>query len=80
MTCLICKHGETKSGSTTLVFERGTSTVIIKNIPAEICDNCDEAFLAENVSREVLDLANKNVGKGIEVEILNFAAQFSFPS
>ena len=74
MTCPICKHGETKSGATTLVFERGTSTIIIKNVPAEICDNCDEAFLAENVSQEVLDLANKKAGKGIEVEIFNFAA------
>jgi YgiT-type zinc finger domain-containing protein len=74
MTCPICKHGETKSGVTTLVFERDTSTIIIKNVPAEICDNCDEAFLAENVSQEVLDLANKKAGKGIEVEIFNFAA------
>jgi len=56
------------------------STLRIKNIPAEVCDNCYAAFLADNVSREVLDIANKNAGKGIEVEILNFAAQISYPS
>jgi len=74
MTCSICKNGRTRSGTTTLVFERGNSTIIVKNVPAEICDNCDESYLLENISRDVLELVNKEIGKGIEVEILNFAA------
>jgi len=74
MMCPICKHGKTKNGTTTLVFEKGRSTIIIKNVPAEICDNCDESFISENVSREVVELADKEVRKGIEIEILNYAA------
>ena len=74
MICPICKHGNTKSGTTTQVFERGKSTIIVKNVPAEICNNCDESFISENVSRDILKLAEEGVRKGIEIEIFTYAA------
>jgi YgiT-type zinc finger domain-containing protein len=42
MMCPICKHGEMHSGSTTMVFESGNSTIIIKSVPANVCDNCHD--------------------------------------
>jgi YgiT-type zinc finger domain-containing protein len=74
MVCPVCKNGETSRGSTTLVFEKGTSTIVIRKVPADVCDNCGEAFLSEDISREVMIMAGKGVNKGVEVEILNFAA------
>ncbi len=80
MMCPICKHGITENGTTTLVFEKGKSTIIIKNVPAEICENCGESFLSENVSQGILKLAEEGVSKGIEVEIFKYEPSFSFPS
>jgi YgiT-type zinc finger domain-containing protein len=74
MVCPVCKNGESSRGNTTLVFERGTSTIVIRKVPADVCDNCGEAFLSEDISREVMKMAGESVSKGIEVEIMNYAA------
>jgi hypothetical protein len=49
-------------------------TVIIKDVPAEICDNCGEYYLDEPTTDRVLIMAEEAVSKNAEVEILRFAA------
>jgi len=39
MKCVICKIGETKPGFVTVTLQRGETTVIFKQVPAEICQN-----------------------------------------
>jgi YgiT-type zinc finger domain-containing protein len=39
MKCVICKHGELKPGITSVLFEKNGTTVVIKSVPADICDN-----------------------------------------
>jgi len=51
MTCPICKNGKTLDGFTTLVFRKGKSTIIVKKVPAEVCENCNESFISENTSK-----------------------------
>lgn len=41
--CVICKQGKTRPGMGTVILERGKTTVVIKKVPADICDNCGEA-------------------------------------
>ena len=43
MTCVICKHGETKPGPTRMAVERGPTVVVV---PAQVCDNCGETYLS----------------------------------
>ena len=74
MTCPICKNGITSQGFTTLTIEKETSTIVIKKVPADICDNCGEAYVSEEIAKKVYDLVETEVKKGIEIEILNFAA------
>jgi YgiT-type zinc finger domain-containing protein len=74
MKCAICKHGETHPGKATTTLQRGQTTVIIKDVPAEICGNCGEDYLSEAITRRVMALAEEAVKKGAEVEILRFAA------
>lgn len=74
MRCVICKHGDTKSGKTTVTLQRGETIVIIKDVPAEVCDNCGEYYLDENTTDRVLLMAEEAVKKNAEVEILRFAA------
>ena len=49
MTCVICKQGETHPGETTVTLTRGETTVVIKNVPADICEDCGEYYLSEEV-------------------------------
>ncbi len=74
MRCVICKHVETHSGKTTVVLQRGETIVIIKEVPAELCNNCGEYYLDENITDQVLSMAEEAVKKNAEVEILRFAA------
>lgn len=74
MKCLLCKHGETRPGHVTVTLERAETTVIIRAVPAEVCENCGEYYLSEAVTGEVMALAEDAVRKGAEVEILRYAA------
>lgn len=74
MKCVICKQGETHPGETTVTLNRGETTVIMKNVPAEICENCGEYYLSEEVARHVRERAEQAVRNGVEVEILSYAA------
>ena len=74
MTCAICKTGETGPGRVTITLERGATTVVIKNVPAEVCDNCGEYYLEESVAEWVYAQAEKATHRRAEVEILSYAA------
>ena len=54
MKCVICRQGETRAGRTTVTLQRSETTVILKGVPAEICDNCGEYYLSEQVTASVL--------------------------
>jgi YgiT-type zinc finger domain-containing protein len=74
MTCVICKHGETHPGAVTVTLQRGETTVILKQVPAEVCENCGEYYLSSDVTALVMEKAERAVRSGAEVEILKFAA------
>ena len=74
LQCQLCKHGSTELGTVTVTLQRGATTVIIKGVPAEICENCGEYYLDENTTKQVLSMAEQAVKNRAEVEILSFAA------
>lgn len=74
MTCVLCKHGETRPGEVTVTLQRGATTVILKGVPADVCQNCGEYYLSDEVASQVLERAEAAVNSGAEVEILRYAA------
>ena len=74
MKCVICKHGETSSGKAMVTLARGETTVLIKDVPAQICDNCGEYFISEEISGQLLEKAENAVRHGAEIEILRYVA------
>jgi YgiT-type zinc finger domain-containing protein len=74
MKCVICKTGETAQGTTSVILNRGATAVILKQVPADVCDNCGEYYLSAEVTRQVLKKAEEAAIKGIEVEISRYAA------
>ncbi|MGH7906151.1 MAG: type II toxin-antitoxin system MqsA family antitoxin [Candidatus Binataceae bacterium] len=74
MKCVICKHGETRLGRTTVTLERGGATLVIKSVPAEVCDNCGEAYVAEQVTRQLLETAEQALRTGVQVDVRVFSA------
>jgi YgiT-type zinc finger domain-containing protein len=74
MRCVICKQGQTNNGHTTVTLERADTTVVIKDVPAQICENCGEYYLSEEVTEKVHNLAQQAFRQGAEIEILRYAA------
>jgi YgiT-type zinc finger domain-containing protein len=74
MKCVICREGQTALGQTIVTLQRGESTIIFKNVPAEGCTNCGEYYLSESVTNQLLTRAEVAVQSGTELEILRFAA------
>ena len=74
MKCVICKHGETQPGEVTVTLQREQSTVILKQVPAEVCENCGEYFLSDVIAGQVMARAEIAVENGAEVEILRFVS------
>jgi YgiT-type zinc finger domain-containing protein len=74
MNCVICRQGQTKGGLTTVTLQRGATTIVIKDVPADICENCGEYYLSEEVTRKIESLAEQAISQGAEIEILKYAA------
>ncbi|MRG90710.1 type II toxin-antitoxin system MqsA family antitoxin [Polyangium spumosum] len=74
MTCPLCKHGETAPGTVTVTLQRGESTVILKGVPASVCENCGEYYLDEATTSHVYAIAERAVRDGAEVQIRRYAA------
>lgn len=74
MNCVICKNGETAPGFVTVTLQRQGTTVIFKNVPAQVCNNCGEYFLDEKITERLTAQAQNAVKDGAEVEILRFVA------
>lgn len=74
MKCVVCKHGETKAGHTTITLERAGTTLVIKGVPARICDNCGEAYVDEAITIQLLELAEAAFKAGVQIEVRQFIA------
>lgn len=74
MKCVICKQGETQLGTTTMTLERNTTTVVFKNVPAEVCENCGEAYLDAGTTRHLLHIVEEAARVGVQVDVRSYAA------
>ncbi len=74
MQCVICKNGQTQSGKVTVTLERDNCIVILKEVPADVCNNCGEYYLSEFVTENVLQRAEIAINNNAEVEIIRYAA------
>jgi YgiT-type zinc finger domain-containing protein len=72
MKCVVCKSGETRQGTTTVTFEREGLTLVVKEVPAEICMNCGEDYVDESVAHEIMMLAENMAKSGTQVDIRRY--------
>jgi YgiT-type zinc finger domain-containing protein len=77
MKCSLCKFGEMKDGFTQVVLTRGNSTVIFRNVPARICDDCGEYYLDEETTQDLYSRADYCFSSGQEVAIIEYKQPIS---
>lgn len=74
MKCVICKVGSTEEGRTTLTLERDNMILVFKGVPAQVCQNCGEAYVDDATTRLVLQKAEEAARSGVQVDVRQFAA------
>ncbi|MGH9165263.1 MAG: type II toxin-antitoxin system MqsA family antitoxin [Acidimicrobiales bacterium] len=73
MNCIVCHHGQTQPGTTTVTFHRDGQTVVVNEVPADVCENCGEAYVAEDVTAQVLAIAADARRAQAQVLVRDFA-------
>ncbi|MFS8068648.1 MAG: type II toxin-antitoxin system MqsA family antitoxin [Byssovorax sp.] len=74
MRCIVCKHGETGPGVTTLSVDRAGHVIVIRSVPAEVCTTCGEEYLSAEVMKALETEVEQAERAGIEVAVRSFQA------
>ena len=61
-------------GTTTLTMERGEATIVFKDVPADVCDTCGEAFIDEDISEDVYEQAEAAIEAGAHFDVRYYKA------
>ena len=67
MKCVLCRTGETKPGKTTETYELGSAVVVVRGVPAQVCQQCGEAYTDEATTRELETIVDKARCAGVVV-------------
>ena len=52
MTCFFCK-GQTVETTTKFIVDLGLCVVIVKNVPAQVCQQCGESSFSDEVAQQL---------------------------
>ena len=74
MKCAICKHGIYEPGTITVTLERESTTVVIRQVPAMVCNTCGEEYLNEEITDALLYIAEHDVKSGVQLDIRKYQA------
>lgn len=64
MKCVICGVGETEHGTATMTLEKGSTIIVFKQVPADICQTCGEFYTDEDVTDRLLSIVTEKAKKG----------------
>ena len=74
MKCVICRHGDMSAGTSIVTLARDTLTLVVKDVPSLVCENCGEEYLDDGVSARLLDTADEAIQAGVQVDVRSYVA------
>ena len=74
MKCVVCKQGETRPGAATVTLSREQLTLVVKGVPAEVCENCGEEYVDADTTARLLHTAEEAVQSGVQVDVRRYVA------
>ena len=72
MNCVLCKANLTK-GNVNHIVDLGEGIIIIKNVPANICEQCGEYYLDTNTALKIESILEDIKKNKAEVFIVNYS-------
>jgi YgiT-type zinc finger domain-containing protein len=74
MKCLSCKNGTPEPGTTTFTADADGVLVIVRNVPALICNICGEEYFDAEVSAQLQDQIDEAAKSGGELTVRTYRA------
>jgi YgiT-type zinc finger domain-containing protein len=74
MKCPICKHGDMINGTDSITLERNTATLVFKNVPAQICNNCGEEYFTDNITQSIMTQTESAIAQGVPIDVRQYIA------
>ena len=71
--CPLC-GGDQEPGRTTFTVDLGSGLVVVRQVPAMICDQCGAEWISPQVAAKLEKMVTAARRKGAEVEILSAAS------
>jgi YgiT-type zinc finger domain-containing protein len=68
----MCKRGETKPGVTSVLLTRDDFTLVIRDVPADICEICGEDYIDSKVAKNLYHLAEKMQHQGTLLDVRKY--------
>ena len=74
MKCLSCKNGTPEPGTTTFTAESDGVLVIVRNVPARVCNICGDEYFDASVSAQLQEQIYEASKSGGELTVRNYKA------
>jgi YgiT-type zinc finger domain-containing protein len=74
MRCVVCRLADLRPGEATVTLEREGLTLVFKRVPARVCRNCGEEYVAEEVTARLLASAEEMARAGAQVDVREYVA------
>jgi YgiT-type zinc finger domain-containing protein len=72
MKCAICGANMT-AGETMVSVDTGAGVVVVRNVPALVCDQCGEDWISDESSQQVEKIVAKAKKQKTQVEVVALA-------
>lgn len=73
--CPICINGEIRlTGDTSVTAARGDMVMVVKGVPADVCDNCGEKYARTDAMAAIDAMADEAESDGVEFMVRKYAA------
>jgi YgiT-type zinc finger domain-containing protein len=77
MTCPICGLQALSPGTTTFAADADGTVVVVRDVPADVCDNCGEAFISDAIAAELEALVSDARASGTESLVRHYQPRVS---
>jgi YgiT-type zinc finger domain-containing protein len=70
--CVVCPEGQLEVSTFTKTMERGETTLVVKGVPALVCDTCGDASYTEAIGQRLAEMLEAADEAGIETAVRSF--------
>jgi YgiT-type zinc finger domain-containing protein len=68
--CALC-GGRRRAGRVTHSVDLGTTVVVVRNVEAQVCDQCGESWLDDATVTRLEEIVHAARGRGVEIEVVS---------